>query len=233
MVSSTCWINVWFSLSIHHPSTFNRESNTIRVLDDKMSFVRYGRACYPIKNAMVPIAKNRGTDGLWGWYLIRDPSAMKALARDVFGNVIAEPTVEIQAAGAPPAEPQDRMFIREGAKSREVKGEEVDLTLAPGLELHIEGSPAGVIIWGPKEGGRQTAWIGIQQGKFTFKGYASKKVAYEEGVFQLYTETWVPGPSPKNEGISGNDLKLTVDAATGVGEIMCYDAKILKLTFDA
>jgi len=212
-----------------HVSFASRESNTVRVLDDPMSVIRYGRALYPIKNMMVPIAKNRGTDGLWGWYLIRDPNSIKAHSRDVFGNVIVEPTVEIQAASAP-KEPEDRVFIRHGIKYDEQKGEELDLDLA-GMKFHCEGSPAGVIIWGPKEGNRQTGWMGVQQGKLTFTGYVSRQMTIEEGVFELYTENWVPGPAVKNEGISGTPAKLTVDKAKDVGELMCFDAKVFKFSY--
>ncbi|KAI9026386.1 glycoside hydrolase superfamily [Hyaloraphidium curvatum] len=212
------------------------ESNTIRVLDDPLSVTRFGRALYPLKHAMVPVARARGTEDLLAWYLVRDPASVAAATRDVFGNVIEQPTVEIQAAGANKAEDEDKMVVRLGGKLAEQKGEEVDLVLAPGLEMHVEGCPAGFVVYGPAANGRRSAWIGIQMGKLTFKGWAAKKATIEEGVFELYTDKWVPGKAEKNETISGSELQVD-DKAGRRKEDVCVvasgDAKVLRIEFDA
>ncbi|MDR3707052.1 MAG: beta-galactosidase [Capsulimonadaceae bacterium] len=52
------------------------------VVDDADASTRYGRALYPIKNAMRPIARFRGTSQLSGWYALKEFSTGKP--KDVF-----------------------------------------------------------------------------------------------------------------------------------------------------
>jgi hypothetical protein len=105
------------------------------VVEDSQARQRYGAALYPIRWAQVPLAKARGTENLVGWYAIRDMAA--DVTTDVFGNFIpAKKDATIVQ--------KNRLFVREGTRSRIVEANRFTLTMQD-LRIDVSDSAAGII----------------------------------------------------------------------------------------
>ncbi len=105
------------------------------VVEDSQANQRYGSALFPIRWAQAPIAKGRGTENLIGWYLIRD--------------IAADGTTEVSGNFAltnkdGTAVQKNRLFVREGTRSRTVEGNRFTATLGD-LQIEVCDSTAGII----------------------------------------------------------------------------------------
>ena len=84
---------------------------------------RYGAALYPLRHAMAPIARARGTERLVGWFAIEHREAEVA----------------------------DRLYVRRGNTEREVDGSAFTCPLS-GLDITVSDSLAGVLVHLPGRG---------------------------------------------------------------------------------
>lgn len=146
----------------------------------------YGRALYPIKHAMIPIARVRGTERWAGWYAVRDDFAIWD-DMDIFGNL------------TPRKEPikgtRDEFYIREGNREREEKSHAFQILLGDWI-LNIKDSQAG-IVWSttPEEifvatPGAEIAIpsktpLTAQFGRFTGEQWQSEQVSSMESDGQI------------------------------------------------
>jgi hypothetical protein len=105
------------------------------VVEDPDARRRYGAALYPLHWAQSPIARNRGTENLIGWYLIRDLAPN--LTTDPFGNYVSA------KEGASVVQ-RSRLFVREGAQSRLVDATRFTTSLGD-LRLDVSEAAAGII----------------------------------------------------------------------------------------
>ena len=137
------------------------------VMYDNAAFVRFQRALYPIRHAMIPLIEARNGNRLIAWYS-QSADVEMATEIDIFGNRVdlAEP-VSYSGKGT---------VLVEGKTVRTVGDGPFDVTVG-GMTLNVAGSQAGFVI-PAREGvivGTGGASIGIE---------GSGSVAVEEGRFE-------------------------------------------------
>ncbi len=163
------------------------------VVEDPEARARYGRALLPLRNAMEPIARARGTERLLGWCAVREPAP--DAREDAHGNPIPGPS------GAP-AVRTEQIRIREGRSLRMVPSGRFEAALA-GLRVTVEGASAGVLL----RTGPRSVVAALPAGRVTLHGLGGK-VRAEAGRFD--GARWVrSGKHPVAQ--AGADA--TVDAA--------------------
>lgn len=128
---------------------------------------RYGNACYPIKNAMSPIARARGTDRLIGWFkqfeLVSDGKT------DASGNIY-EPDKSKSVIR------HQSLFVREGLTTRTT--DESRFEAASGdIRIRVSGTDAGIIVrTGPKQ-------LVLATPRATVKIIGARGITAEQGRF--------------------------------------------------
>jgi hypothetical protein len=138
------------------------------VVEDPVARKRYGDALYPLKNAMAPIARARGTERLLGWYALRD--VVQETTTDVFGNLVPSKPEGSIAEKA-------RLFLREGTWSRVQEGTSLETRLGK-VPVAVTDSSAGVII---RTGEREMV-VAVPHGTVTLT--LPGRATAEEGRFQ-------------------------------------------------
>jgi hypothetical protein len=105
------------------------------IVEDPQARLRCGAALYPIRWAQVPIANARGTENLVGWFAIRDIAT--DVTTDIFGNFVPVKEGDVVTQ-------KNRLFVREGSRSRMVETDQVTTTLGD-LHFEVSVSAAGII----------------------------------------------------------------------------------------
>ena len=137
------------------------------VVNDRAAFVRFQRALYPIRNAMIPLVEARNRKRLTVWYS-QSANVEMEMEIDIFGN-----RMDLQD---PVSYSEKGTVLIEGGTVRTVRDGPFDLRVGE-VRLNVAGSQAGFVI--PcKEGlvvGTGGASIGIE---------GSRSVAVETGRFE-------------------------------------------------
>ncbi|MDE2824134.1 MAG: beta-galactosidase [Chloroflexota bacterium] len=106
------------------------------VVNDRAAFVRFKRALYPIKNAMIPLVEARNRKRLTVWYSQSANVEMK-MEIDIFGNRIdLQNPVSYSGKGT---------VLIEGRTVRTVRDGPFDLRVGE-VKLNVAGSQAGFVI---------------------------------------------------------------------------------------
>lgn len=137
------------------------------VVEDKDASRRYGDALYPLKNAMSPIARARGTYRFIGWYRMRELDPARAM--DTSGDVMTPDQLKSIIR-------KQTLFIRDGKVTRTINEDHFDIS-ADGVHIAVSGTDAGIIIrTTPSE-----LILAIPRARLTIDG--AQDVKAEEGRF--------------------------------------------------
>ncbi len=134
---------------------------------------RYGAALYPLKHAMAPIARARGTERMVGWFALEHREAPGA-ERDVFGNETGR--------ALQPESVADKLYLRKGDVEREIDGSVFTCQLA-GSQITVSDSVAGVIVDLPGHG----IVVATSGGTLAIKG--AENLVAEVGRFE--GDVWI------------------------------------------
>ncbi len=137
------------------------------VVNDSAAFVRFKRALYPIKNAMIPLIEARNRKRLIAWYS-QSANMEVEMEIDIFGNrVELEKPVSYSGKGT---------VLMERSTVRTLSDGPFDVTVG-GVKLNIADSQAGFVI--PAEEG---LIVGTDEASIGIEGSGS--VAVEAGRFE-------------------------------------------------
>jgi hypothetical protein len=162
------------------------------VVEDPGARARYGRALQPLRNAMEPIARARGTERLLGWCAVREPAP--DAREDAHGNPIPGPS------GAP-AVRTEQIRIREGLNLRLAPAGRFEATVG-GVRVTVEGASAGVLV----RTGPRSVVVALPAGRITLHGIARPQA--EAGRFE--GARWVRAGK---HAVAQSGADATVDAA--------------------
>ena len=106
------------------------------VVNDRAEFVRFQRALYPIRNAMIPLVEARNDERLIVWYS-QSANVEVEMEIDIFGNrVHLEKPISYAGKGT---------VLIEGSTMRILEDGPFEVTVA-GVKLNVSGSQAGFVI---------------------------------------------------------------------------------------
>lgn len=152
----------------------------LTIIGDPALRKRYGDAMYPIKNAQWAIAESRGTQGVIGWYIIR---------QFVDDPKLQNPTVV-----------GEKMFVREGQNTC-VDDSKTFTAAVGGHKITVSGSVAGIIS-SPKP---NVLVIATAKADLTISGPAIKSA--DEGIY--VGDKWQP-EAKLHLKRSGNIYELSI-----------------------